>query len=102
MVRFATACALQRRDGAVLFRRRPDTGLLAGLIELPTGAWSADAATATAPDGLPAAGLTPLPGSVRHLFTHIDLTVTVLRGTAQSGEGLWVPPRGSTRSPCRR
>ena len=92
-VRFATACALQRRDGAVLFRRRPDTGLLAGLIELPTGEWSTDAAAAAAPEGLPAAAsLAPLPGSVRHLFPHIDLTLRVMRGSVQGGEGLWVPP----------
>ena len=46
-------------------------------------------------DGLPEmAELAVLPGEVRHLFTHVDLTVTVLRGKAvrPGGEGIWTPP----------
>ena len=93
-VRFATAYVLERPDGAVLFRRRPETGLLAGLIELPTSEWSAEPRPGDRPSGLPPLrDLTVSPGTVRHLFTHIDLTVTVLRGRAAGGgDGIWSPP----------
>ena len=93
-VRFATAYALQRADGAVLFRRRPETGLLAGLIELPTSAWSAEPRSDDRPPGLPPSrDLTMAPGTVRHLFTHLDLTVTLVRGrTAGGGDGIWTMP----------
>ncbi|MGD9508582.1 MAG: A/G-specific adenine glycosylase [Geminicoccaceae bacterium] len=94
-VRFATAYVLERADGAVLFRRRPETGLLAGLIELPGTEWSGEPWRTGQPAGLPEMReLAALPGEVRHLFTHIDLTVTVLRGKAGhgGGEGIWTPP----------
>ena len=96
VLRFAKAYALIRPDGAVLFRRRPDTGLLAGLIELPTSEWLPErvgVAAATVP-GLPLQDSpTAVPGSVRHLFTHIDLTVTMERGaTTTDAVGMWVRP----------
>lgn len=93
---FAHAFLLYRADGAVLFRRRPETGLLAGLVELPSTPWLADpnAAWAAIGSSLPvAARLVELPGRVRHQFTHLDLTVTVHQGRASAGEpGLWVTP----------
>jgi A/G-specific adenine glycosylase len=84
-VLFAHAFLLERADGAVLFRRRPEIGVLAGMIELPSTPWLADreAAFAAVTPSLPVvAHLQELPGTVRHLFTHLDLSVTVLRGQA--------------------
>ncbi|MDO8605517.1 MAG: A/G-specific adenine glycosylase [Phaeospirillum sp.] len=89
------------RDGAVLLRRRPPTGLLGGMMEVPsTGwrpeAWTLDAARAEAP--LPAASLAAdwrlLPGLVRHSFTHFHLELTVATGRATPSapaRGLWCP-----------
>jgi A/G-specific adenine glycosylase len=94
--RFAVAFLLERGDGAVLFRRRPETGLLAGMIELPSTPWLAEASAAEAAiaGALPVAvPLAPLAGTVRHLLTHLDLTVRVRRGWVDAAEeGLWVPP----------
>jgi A/G-specific adenine glycosylase len=95
---FARAFLLERPDGAVLFRRRPETGLLAGLIELPSTPWLADpqaAAGAVAPSLPVDACLVTIPGTVRHLFTHLDLSVTVMRGRATAMcDGLWTKPDG--------
>lgn len=77
--------------GAVLLRRRPDEGLLGGMMEMPTTEWrlrpwTFDAAAKEAPV---AADWRALPGEVRHLFTHIDLRLTVLAGRARRTGGDW-------------
>jgi A/G-specific adenine glycosylase len=78
-------------------RRRPERGLLGGLMEFPSTAWRAEAwgtgeAIATAPFK---GAWRLLSGSVRHGFTHFDLELTVLtarlrRGPA--GAGIWARP----------
>jgi A/G-specific adenine glycosylase len=92
--RYGIAFWLTRPDGAVLLRRRPETGLLGGMIEIPSTAWS------TAPwpidDAAPVAPAAvewrTLPGSVRHGFTHFQLELRLMAGeTGDSGEGLWSP-----------
>jgi A/G-specific adenine glycosylase len=84
---------LVRRDGAVLLRRRPETGLLGGMMEFPSTDWCATAwregeARAAAP--LPA-DWSVLPGLVRHGFTHFELEITVVAGTVlrETGDGVW-------------
>ena len=91
--RFATAFLLERADGAVLFRQRPMDGLLGGMIELPATAWADRFATDEAAAAPGVAAWQPVPGQVRHVFTHIDLSVRVLRGSCGVGQaGLWMPP----------
>jgi A/G-specific adenine glycosylase len=92
--RYGIAFWLTRPDGAVLLRRRPETGLLGGMIEIPSTPWS----TAPSPidDAAPvapaAAEWRMLPGSVRHGFTHFQLELRVMAGeTDNFGEGLWSP-----------
>lgn len=73
---------IERPDGAVLLRRRPERGLLGGMMELPStewraAPWSEDDAIAQAPL---AARYRRLPGVVRHGFTHFALDLTVLVG----------------------
>jgi A/G-specific adenine glycosylase len=72
-------------DGAVLLRRRPENGLLGGLMEFPTTEWraqpwSAGEARTQAPV---AARWRQLPGAVRHGFTHFELALTVFVGRAR-------------------
>ena len=71
--RFGHAFVLVRDDGAVAVTRRPDKGLLGGMLGLPTTDWSAEV-------------LPPLPplvadwrdaGEVEHVFTHFSLTLRV-------------------------
>lgn len=93
--RFATAFLLERADGAILFRRRPPEGLLGGMIELPATPWlDAPAAAAAAQSAAPRhAAWVPIPGAVKHVFTHIELTIHLWHGRAgPASDGLWMPP----------
>jgi A/G-specific adenine glycosylase len=84
--------------GAVLLRRRAEKGLLGGMMEVPSTEWaalapSAAAAKSTAPM---AAEWRVLPGQVRHVFTHFELTLTVwaakVPGKGDPKLGTWVKP----------
>jgi len=86
-----------RKDGAVLLRRRPPTGLLGGMMEIPSTtwregvAWDLDTAAAEAPL---AAQWRLLPGLVRHTFTHfhLEMQVAVARtGSNPLARGIWCP-----------
>jgi len=84
-----------RPDGAVLLRRRPEKGLLGGMMEVPStlwreAAWSEEEARGVAPVS---ARWRALPGVVRHSFTHFHLELTVLVGAVREGcerGGRWV------------
>jgi A/G-specific adenine glycosylase len=93
-VRRGVAFWAVRRDGAVLLRRRPESGLLGGMMEVPSTEWRAEKWTiAAAREAAPVpAKWRPLPGIVRHGFTHFELEITVAAGTVlrESGDGVWV------------
>jgi A/G-specific adenine glycosylase len=84
-------------EGHVWLVRRPDKGLLGGMMALPSDDWRAGAAPAVPP--LP--GAWRHAGTVRHVFTHfaLDLAVDALRlssrgeaarlADAQSGGQWW-------------
>ena len=94
-LRHGVAFWLTRADGAVLLRRRPEQGLLGGMIELPSTDWretpwdAAEAVTAA-----PAAtDWRALPGTVRHGFTHFRLELGLLAGTTTDPiAGIWAKP----------
>jgi A/G-specific adenine glycosylase len=94
--RHAVGFLLERPDGAILFRRRPDQGLLAGMMELPSTDWLPEPpGSAEIRAAAPASGeWQMLPGTVRHLFTHLDLSVRLLRGRIghTPPEGVWASP----------
>jgi A/G-specific adenine glycosylase len=82
-----------RPDGAVLLRRRPEKGLLGGMMEVPSTAWRAAPWTEIEAHGAAplAAPWQALPGIVRHGFTHFNLELTVWRGAADGeADGVWV------------
>ena len=91
---------LMRGDGAVLLRRRPEEGLLGGMIELPTTPWRPEPwelaeATAHAPQPLQWEALLE---PIRHGFTHFE--IELLMAVAETGAGsvaeqdgaIWCPP----------
>jgi A/G-specific adenine glycosylase len=91
---------LTRPDGAVLLRRRPETGLLGGMMEAPSSPWT----EGPAPEGDEVWNHAPvkarkhrrLPDMVRHGFTHfhLELIVYIGRTTAKTeppSDSMWCP-----------
>ncbi len=72
-VRLGIAYVGRRRDGAWLVERRPESGLLGGMLGWPGGAWG------DGPEDLPpvAAEWRDLGEEVRHTFTHFHLRLAV-------------------------
>jgi A/G-specific adenine glycosylase len=88
--RYGVAFWLTRGDGAVLLRRRPEKGLLGGMTEIPSTPWRSepwtfDQAIEIAPA---AADWAPLPGTVRHGFTHFRLELAIIAGNGEA-DGMW-------------
>src|SRR5262249_54886236 len=79
-----------------LLRRRPDQGLLGGMIEVPSTAWTEapidlEAARAAAPL---AARWRALDGVVVHGFTHFRLELAVMAAAVRRADaplGVWCP-----------
>lgn len=97
-LRRGVAFWLRRPDGAVLLRRRPEQGLLGGMIEVPSTDWlegpPLDQATAETAAPLPGRDWRMLPGFVAHGFTHFRLELSVLAGNADGdppAEARWCP-----------
>lgn len=86
-VRRGVAYVARRRDGALLLERRPEKGLLGGMLGWPTTSWE------ELPDPAPpvAAAWTVI-GEVRHTFTHFHLRLDVAVATVSSDEA---PTRGA-------
>jgi A/G-specific adenine glycosylase len=78
-MRLALAFVALREDGHVLLRRRPEAGLLGGMLEVPTTPWTN--ALPPVEEGLRAAPVRgdwrTLPGIVTHTFTHFRLEARV-------------------------
>lgn len=91
---------LTRHDGAVLLRRRPERGLLGGMLEFPGTPWGTELPKTpeindAAPYAPVACNWRELPGVVRHVFTHFKLELTVYAGEADAPEvadGFWAQP----------
>ena len=102
-LRTGTAFWVQNPQGEVLLQRRPASGLLGGMTEFPSTAWTAGATptdeeypdaelTAAAPV---ATEWTETEGSVEHTFTHFRLSLRVVRGESRQDpptEAFWVHP----------
>ena len=87
----------KREDGTVFFRRRPLSGLLGGMIELPGSKWvpknniKFDRKTAPFP-----ARWHVIPGEVKHSFSHFNLVLKVAIGETKYDhlkiDGFWHSP----------
>jgi A/G-specific adenine glycosylase len=94
--RNGTVYWLENTRKEVLMARRPDKGLLGGMLMFPSKGW--DAANDTALGALLPDGWTKLNGEVTHVFTHFRLTLKLVAQTAPKGfrkpAGYeWVNPR---------
>ncbi len=95
-VRYGVAFVTLSESGHVLLRRRPDAGLLGGMLEVPSTAWGdawlpADAALRVAPVQ---SAWWPVAGSIVHTFTHFRLEMMVYRAIVPPDAelDLWADP----------
>jgi A/G-specific adenine glycosylase len=108
--RVGLAYLAMREDGCVLLRRRPEAGLLGGMLEVPSTAWAdvlppLKEALRTAPVQ---GDWWAVPETVAHVFTHFRLEVLVYRAIvpvtagltfwADAGRCQWVPRRDLHRA----
>ena len=66
-----------REDGAILLRKRPDKGLLGGMTEVPTTAWTARVDGATTQAAAPFPADWKRAGTISHVFTHFALELEI-------------------------
>jgi len=104
-VRYGIAFVALGEDGRVLLRQRPDTGLLARMIEIPSTPWGDEPASVR--EALRAAPVRgdwwEVPGLVVHTFTHFRLELLVYRALVPAEAALtfwadaprcrWIPRR---------
>jgi len=95
-VRYGTAFLALSEDGRVLVRKRPEAGLLGGMLEVPSTDWgddwlAADLALAAAPVR---ADWWAVPGVVSHTFTHFRLELMIFRAIVPADVSLtfWASP----------
>ncbi len=80
VLRRGAAFLVTRGNDEILLRTRPDKGLLGGMTEVPTTAWTTDWDEATALSGAPAFSDVRWhrrAGAVHHVFTHFPLDLIV-------------------------
>lgn len=89
---------LENHEGAVLLRRRPESGLLGGMMEFPSTNWregdwpTIEERNAAEPVSVRWAGL---PDEAVHVFTHFKFRMQVFVGKTdriENVEGVWVQP----------
>ncbi|HEY7750539.1 MAG TPA: A/G-specific adenine glycosylase [Aestuariivirgaceae bacterium] len=97
-LRYGTAFWIERADGAVLLRRRPEKGLLGGMMEIPSSDWRAERSHGE--DEAPLkASWNKHAGRIEHTFTHFHLILEIWKSSIiETGELLtdghfrWVMP----------
>ncbi|MGO7200220.1 A/G-specific adenine glycosylase, partial [Rhizobium ruizarguesonis] len=78
-VRYGAAFIAVTADGEILLRRRIDSGLLGGMTEVPTTAWTARIDGETSAAAAPFDAAWQPSGTVTHVFTHFELRLSIWR-----------------------
>jgi A/G-specific adenine glycosylase len=97
--RYGSAFLAERQDGAVLLRRRPENGLLGGMMEVPTSGWSRSRRQGAKAAPFPA-DWQRLPASVEHTFTHFRLVLSLYRSRIAAGRTVPLPKRARWVAPA--
>lgn len=97
--RYGTAFWVENADGCILLRRRPEKGLLGGMMEVPSTQWSHENAVAPESEAPVSGDWHQTNALVEHTFTHFHLKLKIWRtsladdgGIGPDGSSLWVPP----------
>lgn len=80
--RYTTAFYLETSEGKLWLQKRPETGLLASMMEIPSSPWEEGKPKNIMAEGPPFPNLdwSLCQGEVKHTFTHFHLIVTVWKG----------------------
>ena len=78
-LRRGAAFVAVREDGAVLLRKRIESGLLGGMTEVPTTAWTARTDGVATVEGAPFTADWRKAGGISHVFTHFALELAIFR-----------------------
>ena len=71
--------------GRVMVRRRPEKGLLGGLLEFPSSPWQERGAEMEPSEHIPVAANWQATGQcIRHVFTHFELELHIHRAKLES------------------
>ena len=93
--RYGMAWVAVREDGAILLDRRPQTGLLGGMMEVPGSEWTEGALPPDAATAAPLHADWSDAGEALHTFTHFHLKIAVKRAefdrNAIPNRGKWLP-----------
>jgi A/G-specific adenine glycosylase len=92
--RRGVAYVLTRGDTVGLVRR-PDRGLLGGMLALPTSDWGERPAALA---GAPVQSGWRSAGSIEHVFTHFALTLEVMRAEGEAEDLIWTPVDEAARA----
>lgn len=94
-VRLGAAFIAVNEEGEILLRRRVDSGLLGGMTEVPTTAWTARVDGGTGTEHAPFAADWQPAGTIVHVFTHFELRLSVFRAkvgkAVATDDGWWAP-----------
>jgi A/G-specific adenine glycosylase len=91
--RHGVAYVLTQGDRVGLVRR-PDKGLLGGMLALPSSEWG----SAPADGGAPARAAWRPAGPIEHVVTHFSLTLQVLRADGPAPDLIWTPVDEAARA----
>jgi len=99
-VRRGTAWFTVNEKGEILLRRRPEKGLLGGMMEVPGSPWREGGSLEPAlPEGVGPWRVVAAP--VAHVFTHFRLELTVAWTRVRAKEGEKLAPEGVWAAPAR-
>jgi A/G-specific adenine glycosylase len=82
-------------NGAVLVRRRAESGLLGGMVEFPSTGWSGPQGNKGDETPPFEAEWQAMPGRIRHTFTHFHLELELMTATLNGKsltDGTWIHP----------
>ncbi len=83
--RYGVCFWIERQDGAVLLRRRPERGLLGGMTEVPSTQWTEHGAASPEEQAPLNGSWARLNGVVTHTFTHFHMELEIWKLTGEAG-----------------
>ncbi len=91
-VRLGAAFVAISPDNEIYLQSRAETGLLGGMAEVPTTAWTARIDGNTEIEAAPFPGTWTPAGNITHVFTHFELRLSIYKAdhiAIKSGTGGW-------------